>query len=367
MILLVRHCSALGQSPEAELSEAGKVQSEQLAIQLSTFFNVKKILSSPFKRAIDTVKPLANKLNLEIECDELLRERYFIKVENDGFMSESDLKELNIKLKHSFDDLDYKACEYGESNNECQKRARKFIQKLQKPTGTTVIVSHGNFIAALLSLNEGKRSFGYEEMRSLSNPDVFVINFDFDSKQLLSFDRIWNNLSCGLNVMDRISARAIILNPSKDNILLFHCYNKDTICKGETAKSIWITPGGGVEPGENLILSLERELEEELGLLPSDYVLKGHLWCSAPKPIIYRDRPFMFIDNYFVVQMNSELNSFDFSRWTTEEKSALTNLKWWPLADLKDTSDLVVPPQLKSFNPVVLEHPIELTLIVEDI
>jgi 8-oxo-dGTP pyrophosphatase MutT (NUDIX family) len=276
-------------------------------------------------------------------------------------------EELHFKLKHSFENLDYKACEEGESNTECQGRANKFLLNLQKFDGDTVIVSHGNFIAALLSLNAENRAFGYEEMCSLSNPDVFILNYDYDSKLLLSFNRIWNNSICGLDIKDRISARAIILNASMDSVLLFHFYNKDTICLGKAAKSIWITPGGGVEPDEELVLSLERELNEELGLIPSDYTLKGHLWRSDPKPTIYKNSPFMFIDNYFVIRLNHSCDSFDFSKWTDEEKSVLKNLKWWYLIDLKTTSDLVVPPQLRSFDVTVLQHPIELTQITEDI
>lgn len=183
MILLVRHCSAMGQSSEAELTETGKVQSEELVVQISNRFNVTRIISSPFKRAIDTIRPLARHFHLKIECDQLLRERFFHPSEfQDG--KNLDSHELDAKLKHSFVDLDYKACEEGESNKECQERAHKFLKTLDD-VGVTVVVSHGNFIAMLLGL-------GYEEMCSLSRPDVILLNYNFESKQLMSFERIHN-------------------------------------------------------------------------------------------------------------------------------------------------------------------------------
>jgi 2,3-bisphosphoglycerate-dependent phosphoglycerate mutase len=357
MLVLIRHCSALGQARDAELSEMGIVQSQNLALQISKFFNVTRIISSPFKRAIDTVKPLAAKFNLDVECDELLRERYFC---------DNDVSLLD-KLKHSFIDYDYKACEDGESNTECQKRAQTFLQSLHKSTGVTVVVAHGNIIATLLALNSAKIPFGFDEMCALTNPDVFVLNFDFEGRQLISFDRIWNASEERIDSSDRISARAVILDPSRSRVLLFHLHNKDVISKGEAAKSLWITPGGGVEPGEDLLLSLERELEEELGIMPSSYTVKGHLWRSTPKPMVYKNKPFMFIDNYFLVQLNSDSDTFDFSKWTDEEKTVLTKLKWWNWEELRGTTDLVVPPQLKSFRIDVLDGPIELITIEEDI
>lgn len=358
MLILIRHCSALGQAPEAELSQIGQIQSENLSEQISKFFNVTRIISSPFKRVIDTVAPLARKFNLKVECEELLRERYFC---------EEDVVDLWDKLRHSFDDFDYKACEDGESNTECQKRAQTFLQSLQKSSGCTVIVAHGNIIATLLGLNLARRPFGFDEMCSLTNPDVFILNFDFENKQLLSFDRIWNDSFEKIQVNDRISSRAIILDPSKSKVLLFRLYNKNVISKGEAAKTLWITPGGGVEPGEDLLLSLERELEEELGILPYSYTVKGHLWRSTPKPMVYKNKPSMFIDNYFLIQLNYECDSFDFSKWTDEEKSVLTKLKWWDLDELRETFDLVVPPQLKTLSCDVLDNPIEVTTIEEDI
>lgn len=174
MILLIRHCSASGQSPEAELSETGKAQSEELAHQISKQFNVTRIISSPFKRAIDTVQPLARHFNLEIECDQLLKERFFHYRESE---------DLENELRHSFVDLNYKACDDGESNKECQDRAHSFLQNLAPSDGVTVVVSHGNFIAMLLG-------FGYEEMCSLTRPDVFLLNYNYKSKHLISFDRV---------------------------------------------------------------------------------------------------------------------------------------------------------------------------------
>src|SRR5690625_7762533 len=68
-IFIVRHCEAQGQSVDAQLTETGRQQ----AIDLSGFFanmKIDRIISSPFQRAVASVKPLSEKINIHIEADE---------------------------------------------------------------------------------------------------------------------------------------------------------------------------------------------------------------------------------------------------------------------------------------------------------
>ena len=360
MLILVRHCAAVGQSPEAGLSEEGRIQSSLLANELAGFFKVTRIISSPFRRAVESVEPLAEKFGLKIACDELLRERFFIN-------TTLNYNEWAVKLKASFEDMSYKACDEGESNSECQARAFELLQRLNATTPTddvTVVVSHGNFIAMLLSLNLGNQLFGYDRLMSLSNPDVFLLNLDPASAKIAAYERIWNASPAGLAVRNRISSRAILFDSAMQNVLLFRLYNKHTLFNGKAPASLWITPGGGVEEDEDLVQGLERELMEELGLLSESFTIKGHLWRSDNKTMIYKNRPCKCIDNYFVVQLASDSQSFDFSKWTDEEKLVLNDMKWWSLDELRRTADKVAPPQLRHLaskvDPIIFEQIVEI-------
>ncbi|WP_299089923.1 histidine phosphatase family protein [uncultured Metabacillus sp.] len=74
IIYLVRHCEANGQEADADLTVRGFNQ----AIELSNFFSdftVERIISSPYKRAMKTVQPLAKRLKIEIESNSNLSER----------------------------------------------------------------------------------------------------------------------------------------------------------------------------------------------------------------------------------------------------------------------------------------------------
>ena len=73
-IYIIRHCEAEGQPSEAQLTDRGFKQ----ALDVSEFFSgikIDRIISSPYKRAIQTVQPLAMRLNIEIEIDRQLTER----------------------------------------------------------------------------------------------------------------------------------------------------------------------------------------------------------------------------------------------------------------------------------------------------
>jgi broad specificity phosphatase PhoE len=58
MILWIRHCSTSGQEPEAPLTDAGHHQARELT-QLLMGFGIMRIVSSPYRRAVQSVEPFA--------------------------------------------------------------------------------------------------------------------------------------------------------------------------------------------------------------------------------------------------------------------------------------------------------------------
>ena len=97
-LYLIRHCQAEGQEPEAQLTADGHEQAKQLADFLEKY-TINRIISSPFRRTIQTITPFAHKHNLEIEVDERLKER---------ILSTENLSDWFEKLKQTFEDEDIK-------------------------------------------------------------------------------------------------------------------------------------------------------------------------------------------------------------------------------------------------------------------
>ncbi|MGJ7913263.1 histidine phosphatase family protein [Neobacillus sp. LXY-1] len=174
-IYVIRHCEAEGQPAESSLTEKGLSQANDLANYLSNK-KVDQIISSPYIRAIQSIRPLAEKLQLNIEKDPRLAERV---------LSTQNLVDWLEQLKETFVDFE-KKLEGGESSREAQKRILKVVEEVQD-NKTAIIVTHGNIMSLLI--NYFDRSFSFEEWKKLSNPDVFLLKIE-GSKA--SFERLRN-------------------------------------------------------------------------------------------------------------------------------------------------------------------------------
>jgi 2,3-bisphosphoglycerate-dependent phosphoglycerate mutase len=179
-IFLVRHCAATGQEPEAMLSEAGEAQ----ALELATFLEqlgVTRIVSSPYKRAVDSARPLAERLYLTIETDPRLAERSLGHVEDGDWVA---------ALRRSFEDP-HLCLPNGESSRAAQTRGRAVLDEVTAVTRQPIaIFSHGNLLS--LIAHSFDATLGFDFWRSLSNPDVVAIQA---RPGQVTVERIWRDKS----------------------------------------------------------------------------------------------------------------------------------------------------------------------------
>ncbi|WP_371471382.1 histidine phosphatase family protein [Niallia circulans] len=168
-VYIIRHCEAKGQPSEAQLTDKGFKQ----AIEISKFFagiKIDRIISSPYKRAIQSIEPLATRLNLEIEINRKLIERV---------LSTESLSDWLDKLKATF--------EGGESSQEAMKRIVKIIEDVfNNEHENTIIVTHGNLMSLLL--NFYNKNFGFDDWQNLSNPDIYLLK-NVGNKVI--YERLW--------------------------------------------------------------------------------------------------------------------------------------------------------------------------------
>ena len=168
-LYLVRHAESAPDFSTAEadwpLSATGRTQAATLAAHAHSF-GASRLVSSPYRRAFETLEPTARALALPIETVADLRERHL----RDGYVEDWD-----AKLRELWRDLDARLpnCESG---TQCRRRVSRCIDALALAYagGTIVACSHGNAIALFLGTVDS--TVGYDAWKCMRTPDVFRLH-----------------------------------------------------------------------------------------------------------------------------------------------------------------------------------------------
>ena len=128
------------------------------------------VVSSPFKRAIDTIAPFAEQHGFDIEIIEDFRER---KVDSRWI---EDFSEFTGK---QWKDFDYKLPD-GECLREVQERNIRALQRvLQKYPGKNIVIgSHGTALSTVINYYD--HSFDYRGFVRIKNLMPWIVEIDFD-------------------------------------------------------------------------------------------------------------------------------------------------------------------------------------------
>jgi 2,3-bisphosphoglycerate-dependent phosphoglycerate mutase len=153
------------------LSNFGHAASEKLVEPLSAL-GLAAIYSSPYRRAIETIGPLAAYLGLPIQEVDDLRERAI------GSISGIPFEEA---VATTFSDFDH-MFPGGESSRDAQQRVVRAIDRITEahPDDRIAIATHGNLMS--LYLNVLDRDIGFDFWRSLALPDVFQVSSSITGK-----------------------------------------------------------------------------------------------------------------------------------------------------------------------------------------
>lgn len=158
---------------DVPINETGKEQAENTHKNLVELeIDYDKIYSSPMKRAYETAE-IVNYKNLEIEKDDELREMDF------GIFEGLSYKEIIKKYPEEMEKLkkDWKTYSYvtGENPFMLQKRALKFLEKIDK-NKNNMVVTHWGIICTLLSFLFSSELEGYWKYQ-VKNGGIVIIEF----------------------------------------------------------------------------------------------------------------------------------------------------------------------------------------------
>lgn len=161
------------------LTDKGVIDSKKLCGFLKEK-SINKIYSSPYKRSIDTIKELAQNLNVKIEVVDDFRER---KISNIW------IEDFNGFSKSQWENFEYKLND-GESLNEVQSRNIKALHKIlnENSNQNIVIGTHGTALSTIINYYD--KTFDYLSFTKIKDVMPFIVCMEFEKTNVLNIDYI---------------------------------------------------------------------------------------------------------------------------------------------------------------------------------
>ena len=179
-VYFVRHAEPNYQNKNTELRELTEKGRKDTALvtEFLSDKHVDAVLSSPYVRAMETVRPFAEQFGFEIETDEDFREHEIAH----AWVEIPDFAEY---FRSCWSDFDYKL-PTGESLREVQSRNLAALSRvLHRYGGKTVVVgSHGTALGTLI--HHFDPSYGYEGHVRITPLMPHVVEFQFDGEKFVA-------------------------------------------------------------------------------------------------------------------------------------------------------------------------------------
>ena len=180
-LYFVRHAHSTYTADEwtRPLSEKGKGDVPQITNILSEEA-IDLVVSSPYKRAIQTVQGIADNIGTEVLLMDDLRERT---------LTTEPAEDFTLAMTKVWEDPTF-AWEGGESNVDAQMRGvRAILALLDQHEGKRIAIgTHGNIMVLILQYFDER--YGYSFWNGLDMPDIYKVTFDLH--KLVNVEKLWD-------------------------------------------------------------------------------------------------------------------------------------------------------------------------------
>ena len=146
----------------------------------------------------------------------------------------------------------------------------------------------------------------------------------------------------GVTPIVRASARVLLID-SRDRILLF-CVDDQRLAE----RRLWITPGGGIQPGETPVAAARRELWEETGVEAEP----GHCVWERSVTLPLGEHWMESRERFYVVRVDAAEVVDD--NWEPQERAFIVEHRWWSAPEIASSTEWFAPRHLAALLPPVL-------------
>lgn len=152
-----------------ELSDKGLID-RKLVTEFLADKGIDIVMSSPYKRAVDTVKEFVEKAGMDIVIVEDFRER---KIDSCW------IEDFNSFCKQQWEDFDYKLTD-GECLAEVQRRNINALEQILRDykEKTIVVGSHGTALSTIINYYD--KAFDYTQYEKVKGLMPWVVEFSFE-------------------------------------------------------------------------------------------------------------------------------------------------------------------------------------------
>ena len=219
--------------------------------------NIDVVLSSPYKRAVDTVAEFAEKNELVVEIIEDFRERKIADVWIDDFF---------VFAKKQWTDFSYKQPE-GESISEVQERNIAALKDvLNRYAGKNIVVgTHGQALSAIINYYDG--SYGFDDFKAMAHimPWIVRMVFEGDKCSVMTKINLFDQEFYHKNGSHRVITADLGTLEAYHHTVVFTRYEGKWLYCRHKNRNVFEAIGGRIDYGETPLECAKRELYEETG------------------------------------------------------------------------------------------------------
>lgn len=179
-LYFVRHAHSIYTSDESirPLSEKGLIDAEKVTQNLEKE-KIDYVISSPYKRAVQTVEGIAVYFGKELIIENDFKE---------CILSEDPVENFDLAVTKVWNEPSF-SWKGGESNIIAQKRGVEATLKvLKRYEGKNIVIgTHGNIMVLIMNYFDKRYGFGF--WKELDMPDIYKLTFD--GTALKEVNRFW--------------------------------------------------------------------------------------------------------------------------------------------------------------------------------